>query len=381
MEIERASVGVPQQQNGPASAFCSSLPVLGAALLLGVGGRFLSAGVGDNFDMESWWIASEASLAGESVYARTHRYNYGPVWFWIIGALREVSAMTGADTIARLHLFMTGFLTLIDLGIASLLYATVAPLAGILFFLNPISIATTGYHIQFDNFAVLTGLIAWLLFMQARSQRQVFLAAVLLGLSLSIKHVFLLFLGWLPFLTTIRSTTNRLWFGAVSLAIFFGSFSPWIGEPLAWRGIQENVFGYRSTEGHSLTSHLAEVVPWMPPRILFMLLTVSAGATLARFTQLHRFAPYLYLVTLTALSSGMARNYLAIPLVGLFASGYTRCGAAYLIVAALIFFTVTPSLGTHEVIAHLLSSPIVTYELAQTLLLGAIVETVRRTRA
>lgn len=354
------------------------LPIILTALALGISLRLMSASVGDNFDMESWWIASEASVAGDVVYARTHRYNYGPIWFWIIDALREISSMTGQDTISRLHLFMTGFLTVVDLGIAALLSTTFAPLLGMLFFLNPISLATTGYHIQFDNLAILTGLLSWRLFLGARSPWRVLAAASLFGASLSIKHVFLLFIGWLPFLTSVGSLASRFAFGAISLALFLGSFAPWINEPLAWQGIKANVFDYHSTEGHSLTSHLARFIPGVSARNLFMMSTVGAGALLARVFRFHPHAPYLYLITLTALSSGMARNYLAIPLAGLFASGYTVSGAAYLTIATLIFVTVSPSLGTQEVVAHLLSCSTPTYELAQIFLLATLFELGRR---
>jgi hypothetical protein len=368
MELQR--VGTPKP----------SLMLLGLSIAFGIATRFLSASAGDNFDMESWWIASEACVAGDIVYARTHRYNYGPVWFWIIGGLRDVSAMTGADSMHRLHLFMTGFLTLVDLGIAALLYTTITPIAGILFFLNPISLATTGYHIQFDNFAIFTGLVAWILFTQATSRRDLFVSALLFGLSLSIKHIFLLFVGWLPFLTNARSTADRFWFGAIALTLFFGSFSPWLNDPQAWEGIRANVFGYHSTEGHSLTSHLAQLLPGVPARTLFMILTLSTGALLARTQRLHRCAPHLYLIALTALSSGMARNYLAIPLVGIFAFGFTRSGSAYLAVASVIFVNVTTALGTHEVVADLFSLPVFTYELAQALLLALLVEVARPAR-
>ncbi len=367
-------VGTPVAPSQP------PLVVLGIALVVGVAARLLSANAGDNFDMESWWIASEASVAGEVVYTRTHRYNYGPVWFWIIGALRDLSAATGADTLHRLHLFMTGFLTMVDLGLAALLYVTITPIAGILFFLNPISLATTGYHIQFDNFAILLGLAAWVLFSRATSAGRLVVAALIFGLSLATKHIFFLFLGWLPFLTTVRSTAARCLFGAIALAIFFGSFSPWLNDPEAWTGIQANVFGYHSTEGHSLTSHLAHFVPWVPARTLFMALALVAGALLSRPKRLHKDAPLLYLVALTALSSGMARNYLAIPLVAIFAFGFTVSGAAYLAVASLIFCTVTSALGSHEVIANLFSNPLVSYELAQVLLFALLCEVVRRQR-
>lgn len=347
-----------------------------ALVLLGIVIRLLSASVGDNFDMESWWIASEAFHSGEAIYTATHRYNYGPIWFWIIGGLRELSALTGPDSVHRLHLFLTGFLSLIDLALASIIYRLVSPAMALTFFLNPISLATTGYHIQFDNFAILIGLLAWLSFTRPSMSRYHLLGVgILFGLSLSIKHVFSLFLCWLPFLTGVRSLKERILFSGAAFAVFLLSFTPWINDASAWQGIQANVFGYLSTEGHSLTSNLASLRPGLEPRPLFITLIALTGALLLRFQALHTSAPYLYLIVLTALSSGMARNYLAVPLVGIFLLPRTLWFAAYFGVASIIFVTTTPALGTKEVILPFFSSPYITYELAQLLLLAGAIQT------
>jgi hypothetical protein len=249
---------------------------------------------------------------------------------------------------------------------------------GIAFFLNPISLATTGYHIQFDNFAILIGLMGWISFLRpSASLSHVLCAGTLFGLSLSIKHVFSLFLSWLPFLWGIRSLKDRLIFGASAFTVFLLSFAPWLNDTTAWQGIRANVFGYLSTEGHSLTSDLAAFVPGLPARPLFIGLIALAGATLIRLRVLHIKEPYLYLIALTALSSGMARNYLAVPLIAIFLLPRSFWFMAYGLVALLIFATVTPALGTSEVLMHLFSSPLVTYELAQALLLGGALQIAR----
>lgn len=352
------------------------------AVVAGVVARLASASIGDNYDMESWWIASEAFRAGQPIYTATHRYNYGPVWFGIIGGLRELSASTGPDTVHRLHLFLTGFLSLVDFALAAIVFRAVSPMMGVAFFLNPISLAVTGYHIQFDNFAILTGLLGWISFTSpSKSTRHVFITGLCFGLSLSIKHVFSLFLGWLPFLTGVRSLRERLIFGGTALVTFLLSFTPWIAAPAAWQGIRANVFGYLSTEGHSLTSDLASLLPGVAARSIFMTLLTAVGALLYYREALHMKAPLIYLVALTALSSGMARNYLAIPLVALFLLPRVIWSLLYLAIASVIFITVNPALGTSEVADHLLSSPYITYELAQALLLCATLRFATKTRA
>ena len=348
-----------------------------SAIILGFAARLASAAVGDNYDMQSWWIVSEAVLRGEPVYSATHRYNYGPLWAYIIGALRGVASYLGSDTITHLHLLLTALLSLVDLALAAILYRVASPWAGVVFFLNPISIAVTGYHIQFDNFAILLGLCAWAIFCRASTVRSTLLATILFGASLSLKHVFSLYIGWLPFITSVRSLRARTTFAVGAVCVFLASFSPWFAEPAAWSGIKLNVFGYVSTEGHSLTSFLSSIVPGLSPRLAFIVLTVIAGAAVARRRTLHSVAPYLYLITLTALSSGMARNYLAIPVVGVLLFRWSRFAVIYLCVATCCFFTVNSPLGVSEVIAPLLSTELITYELAQVTLVALLIAVCR----
>ena len=347
------------------------------AIVVGVFARLLTAAAGDNYDMESWWLASEAVLRGESIYTATHRYNYGPLWSYVIGALRWLSAATGPDTITRLHIFMTGFLTLADLFLAYTLARSTSSAVGVLFFLNPISCFVTGYHIQFDTLAIALGIASWMTLTRSTTRTDLIIAAALLGASLSMKHIFSLFLAWLPFLTSLRTYKERAAYGSIALTLFISSFLPWLGDREAWSGIERNVFGYISTEGHSLTSYLSYYIP-VPARPLFMGLTVMAGALLSRARPLHRFAPQLYLIALPALSSGMARNYLAIPLFGIFTFLFARAGVAYLFVAILAFVTVNENLGSREVALDLLTTPLVTYPLCQALLLITLAEVYRR---
>ena len=338
----------------------------------------MAAHVFDNYDMDSWWIASQAVQAGEPVYAATHRYNYGPAWSYIIGSLRYLSQLTGADTITRLHLFITALLTCADIGLSLLLYRIASPLIAVLFFLNPISTIVTGYHVQFDNVAILLGLLGWFTFIGSTSWRATIVASLLFGASLSLKHIFSLFLAWLPFMSGSRPLRHRITFGAVALFTFIVSFLPWINHPAAWAGIQANVFGYISTEGHSLTSFLAMLLPGTSARSLFMALVSVAGVLLMLNPKLHRIAPFVYLVTITALSSGMARNYLAIPLVGVFYFLTYWPARAYLIVATASLVTINQDLGVSEVVAHLSSSTLVTYELSQCVLVLLLTDMYRK---
>lgn len=345
----------------------------------GIALRLFAALAGDNYDMQSWWIASEAFTHGESIYAATHRYNYGPLWFSILGGLRYISAFTGPDTITRLHLFITGFLSLVDLGLAMyIMRRTSSVYAAALFFLNPISILVTGYHVQFDNFAILLGLISWQTFSSGRDRRSLLVAGALLGASLTTKHIFSIFLAWLPFLTSIRTAPQRLAYGALAFFLFAVSFTPWIYEPSSREGIVANVLRYVSTEGHSLVAFIA--TPFQAPqRPIFVIALAAFGPLFIRLQKAQRIAPLIYLLLLTALSSGMARNYLAIPLATL--AIFSRCAAswAYLFIATAALVTATPSLGVFEVALSLTGWTFITYELVQLILLIATFEVLKKT--
>ena len=99
-----------------------------------------------------------------------------------------------------------------------------------------------------------------------------------------------------------------------------------------------------------------------------------------RNSRLHRIAPLVYLIALTALSSGMARNYLAVPLSGVFYFLSYGPSMAYILVALAALVTINPSLGVSEVATHISSSPLVTYEVAQCALLLLLIQIYRRTR-
>src|ERR1017187_4933621 len=155
-------------------------------LLIGLAARMAAAACGHNYDMESYFIVTKILAAGDNVYAETQRYNYGPVWFLVLH---------GLDLIARHHetvlrWLVAIFLSLADVGIFTLLYRQAGRLAATLFFLNPISILITGFHSQFDNFALCLGLLGVLQIANDPDRplgRRDFGGLLLLGLSLATK--------------------------------------------------------------------------------------------------------------------------------------------------------------------------------------------------
>ena len=70
---------------------------------------------------------------------------------------------------------------------------------GLLFFLNPISIIITGHHNQFTNFALLFGFLSVLLYEKNNLNFKIILPLIIMGLSLSVKHVLIFFPIWWAF--------------------------------------------------------------------------------------------------------------------------------------------------------------------------------------
>jgi hypothetical protein len=86
-------------------ASCRILWVL--ALLIGVMLRYLMIARGFNFDFLSYEIVADIVRSNENVYANTPRYNYGPIWSWILYLLSFGSLRIGVVTL----------LTLVDLSL------------------------------------------------------------------------------------------------------------------------------------------------------------------------------------------------------------------------------------------------------------------------
>ena len=61
-------------------------------IALGLDLRMGAAVLGHNFDIESWYIVADIMRHGGNVYAETGRYNYGPVWFFILHVLDVLAA-------------------------------------------------------------------------------------------------------------------------------------------------------------------------------------------------------------------------------------------------------------------------------------------------
>jgi hypothetical protein len=219
----------------PIRKFLEHRWVLWAVIVGGLAARLLVATRGFNYDMDSWKIVADITARGGNVYAETDRYNYGPVWFLMLHALDVVADHRQAV----LRYLVAGVLSLADLGICLLLCRQASRRAGILFFLNPVSILITGFHCQFDNLAILLALgsVRWLGddFDQPVNRRK-FLGLLLLGLSLMTKHLFFAFPFWLA--VKQKGWGQKLIVLSVPSACFLLGFVPY------WSGGRDGIIGH-----------------------------------------------------------------------------------------------------------------------------------------
>lgn len=278
-------------------------------LVVGVVARFAMMKRGHNFDMDSWRLSADITAHHGNVYAETYRYNYGPVWFEVVHILDRIAQWT-VNPYHALRVLIVGVLTLADLGIWYLLRRRFGYVAAFLFFLNPISIIITGYHNQFDTLAIFTALAAVMVYGESDGPmtKRKWWGLVLLGLSLSIKHVFFLFPLWLA--VRQKGWREKLLVLVVPVGIFVVSFLPFVGA--GHTGIIKNVLGYASFNNapfwYTVLPQFVQAV--VSIKVLFF------GA-LVVFAFIMRKRPVvesllIYSIVLVVFSAAIANQYLAI---------------------------------------------------------------------
>ena len=274
-----------------------------------------------NFDFESWNIVADATLDGKNIYAATDRYNYGPPWAGVLAALKWASG-------AHFRIAICLALSAVDVAIAVFLRKHAGLAAALAFLFAPWSILITGHHGQFDNAAVLLGLLSTG-YASSRvgyketglaglSIKQTLVAAALLGLSLVVKHVLFLFPVWMAF--RVPGLRRRFIWLAVPFGTFALSFLPFWKE--GHDGIVANVLRYTSDRdapflnifGPSVIDTLLGCQPHTRiERYFFYGALILAGALLRRRSLLELLGFYTAFVVI--FSSGIWNHYLAIPVL------------------------------------------------------------------
>jgi hypothetical protein len=279
-------------------------------LALGVLLRFVAMRRGHNFDMDSWRLSADITAHHGNVYAETYRYNYGPIWFEILHALDRIAQLF-PNPYHAFRFLVVGLLTLADVGIWYLLKRRFGYVAGFLFFLNPISIIITGYHNQFDTLAILAALASMIVYgddERLRLTKRKWQGLALLGVSLTLKHVFFLFPLWLA--VRQKGWREKLIVLGVPIGIFLLSFAPFVVT--GHQGIIKNVLGYASFNN---APFWFVVVPQFIQA--FVNIKVLFFGALVVFAFIMRRRPVvesvlMYSVVLVVFSTAITNQYLAI---------------------------------------------------------------------
>lgn len=288
--------------------FSTMQPFLVIAVVTGLVARLSVAMLGINYDMNSWFTVAEIERHGGCIYAETDRYNYGPVWFLIIHLLDVLAAHRNEV----LRYLIAVFLSLVDLGIFFILLRRAGKLVAVLFFLNPISILVTGFHGQFDNLAILLGLLS-LQWIGENFQDPVdlkkFCGLLLLGLSLMTKHLFFAFPLWLAIKQ--KGLSQKAVVLIVPLAFFLLGFAPYWTQ--SGDQIRAHVFQYgASCTGYFYKFFVPQCVQyWFDAESVWYILLVLFAFICRSRTAFESLL--IYTGVLVAFSPATSNQYLVIP--------------------------------------------------------------------
>ena len=287
-------------------------------IFLGIILRFILMRLGHNFDFDSYCIVGKLASQGENIYANTSRYNYGPVWFTLLGMFWNFSLYFAHNIVAfRACIVVT--LTLSDFLIARIISRKAGTFWGVIFFLNPISLIITGYHNQFDNIAVLLGAYAVLCIEDSCSEHRIkaddIYGIIFLSLSLITKHILWAFPLWILFSRNIE-TRKKFLYAFIPPLILLLSFGPYWS--IGANGIIQNVFLYKSFNNFPLLAlrvinRLGIYLPFQDKICLplFGLLMATSAYIFRREKIYDSFL--LYIIALVCFSSAIANQYIAIP--------------------------------------------------------------------
>jgi hypothetical protein len=279
----------------------------------------------------------EAAPAGADLYSRAP-YHYSPLWAFALVGISRVASFLGVPFPKAVG----ALLLLGDAATAFLVFrivrdrlarpAATAAGAALLFFSNPVSVFTSGFHLQWDTLAILC-LVAAVWF-AGRDPARPGAPVVFLTLSLLVKHVTFFH----PLIFAFRGRGRRVSLPfLVPYSAFFLSFLPyWTARDAVFRG----VFGYRSlTEDYG--SAMLGKIPGLPdraPTVLFGVAALVAVVALRR-VEIGRACLMLVLVLLLFVP-GIVQYYFVWPI----ALGAVYRGAGFFVYTVVVsaFFLGSP---------------------------------------
>ncbi len=287
--------------------------------ILGLALRIWISQFGSNFDFAMWEANLELFKNDISIY-EFGNYSYGTPWLYTLSLLDSVSlpiiennnfVQNIPGSFYRIKIIL--FLSLIDFFIFFLLCKNYSLKVGLLFFLNPISIIITGHHNQFSNYAILFGFLSVLLYEKNRLNFNFFIPLILMGISLSIKHILIFFPLWWAFKE--KNLMKKFMILLIPYSIFILSFLPFLLTELDHIMYMLGSFGMRF-DGPFWGMFGPKIVHiYLDLQTLFSFILISLGFLFINKSLKDSF--YLYLMAVVAFSSMMYTQYLVIPLIAL----------------------------------------------------------------
>ena len=282
-----------------------AIAVVGLTLRL-----ILAAVFPGNWDQDSYLIVARIVEHGGNVYAETTRYNYAPIWMYVLAGLDLTARVVGV----RFDFLTRAFLAVVDLADAVFIAGIAkrsnldSRLAFVAFILNPVSILLTGLHGQFEDLAALPLLLGAYLALGKAPRGWLWSFA---ALALTVKHI-LVFAVWDWLFWFFGSMRRAALAFAGSLLAFGLTFAPFL--PAGAHGILLNVVLY-----HSIGNWYG--VGLLPPPLPAAVFVIGMGGCLlvaqSRRWPIDRRLSILALA-FVALTPGMGEQYLM--LVPIFAS-------------------------------------------------------------
>ena len=337
-KLVKAAVKSFSQTVAFAARFKRTRIFFAALCVFSVFAKFLISFKGWNFDYESYCIVADIVNSDGNVYAQTTRYNYGPIWFNILGIIKNIFGPCFRYGIIAV-------LSLVDVGIAFLLWHRKLIVPSFLFLLSYISTHISGFHNQFDNLAVLLGFLSLLLFEKfaykdkISSYIGVVIGALLMGVSLITKHIFCFIPFW--FLFSKVRFRMRVLMCVLPLLLFAISFLPYakiqdlkcqqiieivkaekeeVLPPVPinvhpFEGIVQNVFKYKSQPSRVykalMPSIVQEALPYPFAAFVFFMLII--GFLSRKMSFFNR--GLIYCLSIFIFSPSIAMQYYAIPCI------------------------------------------------------------------
>lgn len=292
--------------------------LLGVAIGLGALAHFWAQTLPPNWDFYQWNNTATALLEGRDPYVE-FGYNYTPIWLLLLGALKWISSDQES-----FRLLISAVLFLVNIWIVVLLSRRGYSLAAVFFILSPIVIAINGQHQQADSIALALALAAMLYANKESAEKIVpsdLVAVGLLGLSLSVKQIFIVLPLWLAFRPgPLRRRLLYLLVPPSVFVVFLGAgmaaFNP--------RYVIDEVLLHGSGANSPLVLTLVphQLAPWILENRLSLVLSLVFLIPIGLlFRRLPPFEMALvYTVAALLFAWGVANQYLLIPVaaVGVF---------------------------------------------------------------